>query len=64
MRFVRKNAGNKSLQEFARLMNLSQQNYSKIFENPKANPTLETIEKGLKELGFFLELNVIPIEKT
>jgi transcriptional regulator with XRE-family HTH domain len=60
MRFARKNAGNKSLQELADLMNMSQQNYSKVFENPRANPTLETIEKGLNELGYFLELNIIP----
>ena len=41
-------------------MNVSQQNYSKVFENPKANPTLDTIEKGLNELGYVLELNIVP----
>jgi len=30
-----------------------------VFENPKANPTLETIEKGLNELGYVLEINVV-----
>lgn len=60
MRFSRRNDGNKSLQDLADLMNISQQNYSKVFENPKANPTLETIEKGLSELGYFLELNIVP----
>lgn len=60
MRFSRKKDGNKSLEEYADLMNFSQQNYSKVFENPKANPTLDTIEKGLNELGYVLEINVIP----
>ncbi|MEK6627460.1 MAG: type II toxin-antitoxin system HicB family antitoxin [Bdellovibrionota bacterium] len=64
MRFSRKNDGNKSLQELADLMNVSQQNYSKVFENPKANPTLATIEKGLSELGYFLELNIRPKSET
>lgn len=60
MRFSRKNDGNKSLQDLAELMNISQQNYSKVFENPRANPTVETIEKYLNELGYFLEINLIP----
>lgn len=64
MRFSRKNDGNRSLQELADLMKMSQQNYSKVFENPKANPTLSTIAKGLDELGYFLELNIVPKKET
>lgn len=60
MRFSRKEDGNRSLQNLANLMQVSQQMYSKIFENPKANPTLETIEEGFRKLGYFLEINVIP----
>lgn len=60
MRFSRLSDGRKSLQEVAGLMHMTQQNYSKVFENPRANPTLETIEKGLNELGYFLEINILP----
>ena len=64
MRFSRKNDGNKSLEEYAELMNVSQQNYSKVFENPKANPTIETIERGLNELGYVLEINIVSKSKS
>lgn len=60
MRLSRKKDGNKSLQDLADLMKVSQQNYSKVFENPKANPSLDTIEKGLDELGYFLEISIVP----
>ncbi len=60
MRFSRLSDGRRSLQEVADLMHMTQQNYSKVFENPRANPTLETIEKGLGELGYFLEINILP----
>lgn len=60
MRFSRKSDGNKSLQDLADSMKMTQQNYSKVFENPRANPTIETIEKGLSELGYILELKIVP----
>lgn len=60
MRLSRKKDGDKSLEDYAKLMNMSQQNYSKTFENPNANPTLETIERGLDEIGYVLEINIVP----